>query len=213
MRTLLFAPITMNLAEVTRMIEVARAATGFRAVFMGYEDDWAHLITDAGFDYRPCQPAWTEREKRLALALDQGRTLRSPFSAGLVERRVRLERDLIAQTQAAAVVTGTNLTSFISARAEGVPLFYPVPFALTVPHVRQIRNEAQSTVLSTCCVVYKVLGQGKSDAPVGRHEPVHRTTIDFASFKDGCVFDPHANRAEVDRLFTDGDAKGDVDCE
>lgn len=137
MRTLLFAPITMDLAEVTRMIEVARAATGFRAVFMGYEDDWAHLITDAGFDYRPCQPAWTEREKRLALALDQGRTLRNPFSAGLVERRVRLERDLIAQTQAAAVVTGTNLTSFISARAEGVPLFYPVPFALTVPHVRQ----------------------------------------------------------------------------
>lgn len=137
MRTLLFAPITMNLAEVTRMIEVARAAAGFRAVFMGYEDDWAHLITDAGFDYRPCQPAWTEREKRLALALDQGRTLRSPFTVDVVERRVRLERNLIAQTRAAAVVIGTNLTSVISARAEGVPLFYPVPFALTVPHVRQ----------------------------------------------------------------------------
>ncbi len=140
MRTLLFAPITMNLAEVTRMIEVARAAVGFRAVFMGYEDDWAHLITDAEFDYRPCQPAWTEREKRLALALDQGRTLRSPFSAELVERRVCLERDLIAQSKAAAVVIGTNLTSLISARAEGVPLFYPVPFALTLPHVRQTQR-------------------------------------------------------------------------
>lgn len=141
MATVLFCPVTFNLAETTRMIEVARALDpAHRAVFMGYERDFAHLVVEAGFDYRACEPAWSEAERRQAIAFDQGRALRSPFTHDLVAARVEVERRMIRETDAAAVVIGSNITSLISARAEGVPLFYPVPFALTGPQVAQARH-------------------------------------------------------------------------
>lgn len=141
MATVLFCPITFNLAEVTRAIEVARALDPRHdAVFMGYETDFAHLITDAGFDYRACEPAFTRAEREQALKYDQGKTFRNPYTETLVAARVAIERQLIRSTDAAAVVNGTNPTSMISARAEGVPLFYPVPFALTRPQVEQTRR-------------------------------------------------------------------------
>ena len=141
MATVLFCPITFNLAEVTRGIEVARALDPRHdAVFMGYETDFAHLITDAGFDYRACEPGFTTAEREQALKYDQGRTLRSPYTESLVAARVDVERELIRSTDAAAVVNGTNPTSMISARAERVPLFYPVPFALTRPQVEQTKR-------------------------------------------------------------------------
>lgn len=138
MTAVLFCPVTFNLAEVTRMIEVARALDPRRrAVFMGYEPDFADLITDAGFEYRPCAPAMSLAEREQALKFDQGKTLRSPFTDAVVSARVDVERALIRETDAAAVVIGTNVTSMISARAEKVPLIYAVPFALTRPHVEQ----------------------------------------------------------------------------
>ena len=141
MTRILFCPVTFNLAETTRMIEVARAlGPGFDPVFMGYEDDFVGLITDAGFPYRACQPAWTAAERDQALRFDQGKALRSPFTHDLVAARVTVERALIRELDARAVVIGSNVTSLISARAEGVPLFYPVPFALTRPQVQQTKR-------------------------------------------------------------------------
>jgi UDP:flavonoid glycosyltransferase YjiC (YdhE family) len=137
--TVIFCPVTFNLAETTRMIEVARALDpAHQAVFMGYEEDFASLITDAGFEYRPCQPAWTAAEREQALKFDQGRALRSPFTRELVAARVAVERRMIRDHAAGAVVIGSNVTSMISARAEGVPLFYPVPWALSRPQVEQV---------------------------------------------------------------------------
>lgn len=138
MPTVLFCPVTFNLAEVTRMIEVARTLDPqHRAVFQGYEPDLAHLITDAGFEYRASEPAMSAAQRDQLMRFDQGRTLRSPLTEALVSDRVDAERALIRETDAAAVVIGSNVTSMISARAEGVPLYYPVPFALTRPQVAQ----------------------------------------------------------------------------
>lgn len=59
MAVVLFAPVTFNLAETTRMIQVARALDpSHDAVFLGYEPDYADLIRDAGFDYRALTPSW-----------------------------------------------------------------------------------------------------------------------------------------------------------
>ena len=135
---ILFCPVTFNLAETTRMIEVARAlGPGHRAVFMGYEDDFVPLITATGFEYHGCEPRWSAADRDRALRFDQGRALRSPFTPGLVAARVAVERSMIREYEVRAVVTGANVTSMISARAEAVPLFFPVPFALTRPHVEQ----------------------------------------------------------------------------
>ena len=141
MTTVLFAPVTFNLAETTRMIQVARALpAGLRPVFMGYEHDYVPLILEAGFDYRPLEPAWTHAQRKQAIDFDQGRTMRSPFSDELVAARVEAERALISELTAKAVVTGSNMTSFVAARAESVPLFYPVPFALTQVQVAQAKR-------------------------------------------------------------------------
>src|SRR5699024_5262483 len=81
MATVLFCPIMFNLAEVTRMIEVARALDPrHTAVFMGYERDFAHLVRDAGFDYRAQAPALTRAERDQVMRFDQGRALRTPFT-------------------------------------------------------------------------------------------------------------------------------------
>ncbi len=123
------------------MIEVARALDpAHRAVFMGYEDDFVHLIRKAGFEYHPCSPSWSAQERQRAIDFDQGKAIRSPFTRELVAARVAVERRMIRQHRAAAVVIGSNVTSMISAPAEGVPLYYPVPFALTGPQVRQVRR-------------------------------------------------------------------------
>ncbi|WP_104167098.1 nucleotide disphospho-sugar-binding domain-containing protein [Arthrobacter sp. SX1312] len=138
MRTLLFAPVTFNLAETTRMIMIARAlGPACHAVFQVYESPYVHLVRSAGFEVRHLGPVLSRREQGQVLALDQGRSLRHPFSPGLVRARVDAERRLLRETGAEAVVMGTNVTSLISARAEEVPLFYAVPFALTRPHVEQ----------------------------------------------------------------------------
>jgi UDP:flavonoid glycosyltransferase YjiC (YdhE family) len=144
MAAIIFCPVTFNLAETTRMIQVARALRArdpaHTLLFMGYEDDYVSLVREAGFDYVPCAPAFSDRDRAQLLAFDQGKTLRSPLTVDLVGARVAVERRLIREIDAAAVVTGSNLTSYISARAEGVPLYYPVPFALTRPQVEQARH-------------------------------------------------------------------------
>ncbi|MBE0011329.1 glycosyltransferase [Arthrobacter sp. AET 35A] len=123
------------------MIEVAKVLReNHKCVFLGYEPDFFHLITAAGFRLYPLEPVWSDVEKARALALDQGRGVRNPFTLELVRRRVSAERQLIRDTGAVAVIHGTNLTSLISSRAEKVPLFYPVPFALTRSHVSQTRT-------------------------------------------------------------------------
>ena len=63
MAVILFAPVTFNLAETTRMIEVARAlGPGHRAEFMGYEDDFVGLIHDAGLRVsRAARPLGAQR--------------------------------------------------------------------------------------------------------------------------------------------------------
>lgn len=138
MRTLVFTPVTFNLAETTRMIEIARAMpTGWRCVFAIYEPEFAELVKGAGFEWRQLEPVLTEEGIEQTLALDQGRGLKNPFTADLVRLRVAAERALIREAGAEAVVMGTNVTSLLSARAEGIPLFYAVPFGLTRPHVAQ----------------------------------------------------------------------------
>ncbi|MDO5494034.1 MAG: glycosyltransferase [Nesterenkonia sp.] len=140
-RTVLFAPETFNLAEVTRGIEVARRMPdGVRCHFMGYSHRYASVITDAGFELTLLDPELTDREADQLLALDQGRGVRHPFSEEMLGRRVTSERALIRELGASAVVIGTTLSQLISARAEGVPLVFVKPFAYSVAHVTAMRR-------------------------------------------------------------------------
>ena len=142
-RVVLFTPLGLNLAEVTRMIEVARALIELQLpgpgrlcpVFLVHDEGFDHLVDQAGFERVPGARSFTPEQARQLMAFDQGRALRHPFTRQVIAERVRIERAAIQDLGAVAVVHGTNPTSPISARAEQVPLFYPVPYVFSAAHL------------------------------------------------------------------------------
>ena len=132
--TLLVAPETFDLAETTRMLEVARAAgERWRIEFMCYGGAYADLIEEAGY---PCHclaphlsPARVEELAR-ALRLERGGRM---FTTQELLDRVHSELSLYELLRPAAVVTGFILSAYLSARRAGVPLVTVAPLAVTRP--------------------------------------------------------------------------------
>ena len=138
---ILFAPETINVAEVTRSIEVAkRMPAGVECLFTGFSPRNRELIEGAGFELILGHPRLSDAQARQALDFDQGRSLRQPFTRAMLSERVAFERDLIRRTCAGAVVIGVTPSQFISARAESVPLVFVRPFAYSLPHLAAARR-------------------------------------------------------------------------
>ncbi len=137
----LFAPETFNFAEVTRAIEVARRMPAdVECVFAGFSPQNSEHIRAAGFEFHLLLPHLSDEEGKLALAFDQGRTLRQPFTKKVLTQRVASERELIRRLRPGAVVIGVTPSQFISARAEGVPLVFVRPFAYSLAHLQAVRQ-------------------------------------------------------------------------
>ena len=134
MNTLLFAPETFNIAETTRMIEIAKAARGhFNSEFFGYSDEYSALIKQAGFKFHRMSP-WLTKEKIEHLwKVDRMESLADPFTEAELRQRVDGELALYRALNPAAVIIGFTLSTVISARAAKIPLVYVMPFALTRP--------------------------------------------------------------------------------
>ena len=138
---LLFAPETFNFAEVTRAIEVARRMpSDVECVFAGFSRRNSEYIRAAGFEFRLLTPHLSDEEGRLALAFDQGRSLRHPFTTQMLAQRVTSERVLLRCLRPDAVVIGVTPSQFISARAECVPLVFVRPFAYSLAHLEAARR-------------------------------------------------------------------------
>ena len=134
MNTLIFAPETINIAETTRMIEVAKAVRAtFRCVFFGYSDVYSHLIEQAGFEFRPMTPWLTAEKIEHLWKVDRMESFADPFSETELRQRVDCEVALFHELKPAAVVIGFTLSVVISARVAKVPLVYVMPFPLTRP--------------------------------------------------------------------------------
>lgn len=134
MKTLIFAPETLNLAETTRMIEIATAVRAqFTCLFCGYSDIYAHLIEQAGFPFRRLEPWLTPEKVEHLWKVDRMESFADPFSDAELTQRVESEMALFHELQPAAVVIGFTLSVTISARAAKVPLVYVLPFPLTRP--------------------------------------------------------------------------------
>ena len=132
--TLLFAPETFDLAETTRMLEVARACgERWQIEFMCYGGQYAHLIGEAGYACHCLTPHLSpERIEQLgrALRLERGGRM---FTAAELIARVRSEAQLYEALRPAAIVTGFILSAYLSARRAGIPLVTVAPLAVTRP--------------------------------------------------------------------------------
>ena len=136
LKRLLFAPVTWNIAETTRMIEVAKVCRDrfqFDCHFMGYGGDFVRLIAEAGFAYHPCEPQLTPQRIQELWKADRGERGGKMFTVAELVSRVESERALIAQLQPETVVMGFTLSMYLSARVAKVPLVVICPLPFTRP--------------------------------------------------------------------------------
>lgn len=134
MKTLLFAPETINIAETTRMLEIARTCQAtFRCIFFGYSDKFSGLIEQAGFEFRRMQPWLTEAKIEHLWKVDRLESFRDPFTEDELRERVQSELALYAELNPVALVVGFTLSTVISARVARLPLVYVIPFSLSRP--------------------------------------------------------------------------------
>jgi UDP:flavonoid glycosyltransferase YjiC (YdhE family) len=132
--TLLFAPETFNIAETTRMLEIARAVSSdFECHFMGYGGEFERLIKETGFPFHPLQPQLTPKRIKELWKADRMELGGRIFTPEELTQRVRSELALYEQIQPAAIVIGFTLSVYISARAAGIPLVAAAPLAFTRP--------------------------------------------------------------------------------
>lgn len=133
-RTLLFAPETFNIAETTRMIEIAKACRDtFEPHFCGYGGDFARLVEAEGFPFHILQPAYTPEKIAYLWKIDRGEGMGNPFTTDEVRQRVKSELALYEMLSPAAVVIGFTLSTYVSARVVGIPLVAATPFSFTAP--------------------------------------------------------------------------------
>jgi UDP:flavonoid glycosyltransferase YjiC (YdhE family) len=131
-KVLLFAPETFNLAETTRSIEVAKKCCNtFTCIFIGYSTKYAYLIEEANFTFIHLEPHLTEKDVVQIMKVDQMKGIKHPFTYKMLKHRIESEQRIIHLYQPVAVVIGTTLSLFISARACQTPLFYIKPLTYT----------------------------------------------------------------------------------
>lgn len=142
MARVLFAPETFNLGETSRGIEVARAmrADGHEIRFCGYSRRFGDHVRSAGFELDLLDPPLSEAEADRLIAVDQGRSVRHPFTLDMLRQRVASEVELIADWGPEVVVIGSTFSMLVSARAAGVPLVYVKPYAMSRGHLMSMTH-------------------------------------------------------------------------
>jgi len=124
-KTILFFPITFNLAETTEAITIAKAIAGeFNCHFASHGGRFEKLIEKEGFALTRVEPLLTPQKIEQIYAINQGKSFARLHSVEYVRQMVRSELALYQALQPAAVVTGMNLSACISAPAAKVPLVW-----------------------------------------------------------------------------------------
>lgn len=136
METLLFAPETFNLAETTRMIEVAKECQAqFNCVFMGYSRKFSELIEEAGFPFLLLEPELTEKDVLNIMKFDQMKSVKFPLSYEQLKIRIESELKLMEVINPKGIIIGSTMSLLISARVKQIPIVYVKPYAYTRAHI------------------------------------------------------------------------------
>ena len=132
-KVLLFAPVTFDLAETTRMLEIAKgivnhplASQTFDIQFISNGGDLEHLIEEQGFPLKRLEPRYTlEMIERLG-KVDKGEKFAPALSQkemiAMIDNEVAYLRDL----SPVAVITGSYMTIPVTCRILKIPLVWVV---------------------------------------------------------------------------------------
>ncbi|MGC2032310.1 MAG: nucleotide disphospho-sugar-binding domain-containing protein [Steroidobacteraceae bacterium] len=132
-RKLVFAPAAFNLAETTRMIEIAKgilahetASKMFEIHFISDGGDFERLIEEEGFALHRMQPRLTAEKIEHIARVDKGERFAPAFSPKEMIQRVENEVAYLKSLGPTAVLTGSYLTIPITCRILGLPLVWVI---------------------------------------------------------------------------------------
>jgi UDP:flavonoid glycosyltransferase YjiC (YdhE family) len=132
-KVLLFAPAAMNLAETTRMIEIAKgirrhpeASQVFDIQFISDGGEFEHLIEEEGFALKKMEPRLTPEKIEYLYKIDKGEKFGSGFSYEETITRVENEMAYLKEIQPTAVLTGSYVTIPLTCQIMDIPLVWTV---------------------------------------------------------------------------------------
>ena len=132
-RILLFAPAAFNLAETSRMLEIAKgithhpvASNAFEVQFISDGGDFEALIEKHGFALTRMEPPLTKEKIEHIARVDRGEKFAPAFSDAEMIERVDHELDRLRELQPVAVVTGSYVTIPLTCRVLQIPLVWVI---------------------------------------------------------------------------------------
>jgi UDP:flavonoid glycosyltransferase YjiC (YdhE family) len=132
-KNLLFAPAAFDLAETTRMIEIAKAIVrhpdagrAFAVHFISNGGDFERLIEEAGFPLQRLEPRLTPEKIEFIFKVDKGETFAPVYSQAEALSAIDGEVRYLRELKPAAVVTGYYITIPVSCRVCRIPLVWVI---------------------------------------------------------------------------------------
>jgi len=132
-KTLLFAPVAFNLAETTRMLEIAKGVSQhpqanqiFNIQFISDGGEFEALIEAEGFPLKKMEPRLTPEKIQFIMKVDKGETFAPAFSQSEIRARIENEVAYLQELKPAAVLTGSYLTIPVSCQIAQVPLVWAI---------------------------------------------------------------------------------------
>src|SRR5512146_2177955 len=132
-KLLLFAPAAFNLAETTRMVEIAkgirehpRACETFDVAFISDGGEFERLIEKHGFPLTRMTPRLTEEKIEHIAKVDRGEKFAPAFSDDELFERVTNEVAALRKLQPVAVIAGSYVTIPVTCRVLNIPLVWVV---------------------------------------------------------------------------------------
>ncbi len=132
-RILLFAPVTFDLAETTRMIEIAKgvvshpsASKVFDIQFISNGGDLEHLIEEEGFPLKRLEPRLTSEKIEFIGKVDRGEKFTPAFTQKELIAFIDNEVNYLHEIKPTAVVTGSYMTIPVTCRILKIPLVWVI---------------------------------------------------------------------------------------
>lgn len=136
MNNILFGVVGWNIAETTRMIEIAkRFKTEYNCHFFSYGGQFEHLVKDAGFVLHHLEPHEDEKKIEHLWKIDRGEKFQQPWTYKELDLRIQHELALIDIIQPRFAFLGSVLTFSLSCKIRKIRLFNVIPLALSQPYL------------------------------------------------------------------------------
>ena len=136
MKKVLFGVVGWNIAETTRMIEVAKLLRSeYECHFFSYGGKFEQLVEEAGFTLHHLKPVEDDAKIQHLWKVDRGETFKQPWTLEELKQRIENEIQLIDTIKPSFAFLGSVLSFSLSCRIKKVKLFNIVPLALSRPYL------------------------------------------------------------------------------